>query len=128
MVMLIKAAGKFFVFTYVALIGIFLSVSITPYLNPASFWFVGFAGLAYPYVFLALLIMTIFCIPIRPRLAIVGLVAIVLSLPNIGNIFGLNRPTAFDLVKKEGHIRVMSWNIRRFTPYDKDYFDPGRTT
>lgn len=124
--MLIKAAGRFFAFLYVILIGIFLAASVMPFLNPASWWFVGFAGLLYPYLFLALLILTIFFIPRRQRLAIAGLVAIALALPNMSKVFSLNWSREFKQAKPDNQLRVMTWNIRRFTPWNKEYFDPRK--
>ena len=123
--MLVKAAGRFFSITYIVLLCVFLAASVTPYLHPASWWFVGFTGLLFPYLFLALLIMMFFCVLFkRTRLAIAGLIAIVISIPNIGLIFGLHFSGSFTPVKDSTTLRVMSWNVRRFTPYNKDYFDP----
>lgn len=123
--MLVKAAGRFFTFTYITLVCVFLAASLAPWLNPASWWFVGFAGLVYPYLFLALLVMMMCCVAFRrPRLAIAGLVAIILSIPNIGVIFGLHFGKKFEATKDSTQLRIMSWNVRRFTPYNKDYFDP----
>lgn len=123
--MLVKAAGRFFSITYTALLCVFLAASVTPYLHPASWWFVGFTGLIFPYLFLALLIMMLFCVLFkRTRLAIAGLIAIVISIPSIGLIIGLHFSGSFTPTKDSTTLRVMSWNVRRFTPYNKDYFDP----
>lgn len=123
--MLVKAAGRFFSVTYIALLCVFLAASVTPHLHPASWWFVGFTGLLFPYLLFALLIMMFFCVVFkRKRLAIAGLIAIVLSIPSIGLIFGRHYSGQFSTTKDSTSIRVMSWNVRRFTPYNKDYFDP----
>ena len=123
--MLVKAAGRFFSITYTALLCVFLAASVTPYLHPASWWFVGFTGLIFPYLFLALLIMMLFCVLFkRTRLAIAGLISIVISIPSIGLIIGLHFSGSFTPTKDSTTLRVMSWNVRRFTPYNKDYFDP----
>ena len=123
--MLVKAAGRFFSITYTALLCVFLAASVTPYLHPASWWFVGFTGLIFPYLFLALLIMMLFSVLFkRTRLAIAGLIAIVISIPSIGLIIGLHFSGSFTPTKDSTTLRVMSWNVRRFTPYNKDYFDP----
>ncbi|TAG99703.1 MAG: hypothetical protein EAZ17_07280 [Sphingobacteriales bacterium] len=123
--MLVKAAGRFFSITYIALLCVFLAASVTPHLHPASWWFVGFTGLLFPYLFLTLLIMMFFCVLFkRKRLAITGLIAILISIPSIGLIFGLNFSGSFEPAKDSTAVRVMSWNVRRFTPYNKDFFDP----
>lgn len=124
--MLIKAAGRFVAFTYVILTCIFLATSLMPLLNPASWWFVGFAGLLYPYIFILLLAFTFVLIPGRPKLAIAGIVALILSFPNLRKVMAFNTPSEFRSVKADRHIRVMTWNVRRFTPWDKDFFDPRK--
>lgn len=123
--MLVKAAGRIFSITYIVLLCVFLAASVTPYLHPASWWFVGFTGLLFPYLFLALLIMMFCCVVFRkPRLAIAGLIGIIISIPSIGLIFGLHFSGDFSSVKDSATLRIMSWNVRRFTPYNKDFFDP----
>lgn len=125
--MLVKAAGKFFTFSYIIVLCIFLAASITPYLNPSSWWFVGFAGLLFPYLFLTLLVMTVFCVMFRKRrLAWLGLVAIIISIPKTGVLFALNYAGNFKAQKDSAAVRLMSWNVRRFTPFNKEYFDPQR--
>lgn len=123
--MLVKAAGRFFSFTYIALLCVFLAASVTPHLHPASWWFVGFTGLLFPYLLLSLLVMMFFCVLFKKaRLAVAGLIAIVISIPSIGLIFGRHFSNDFSPAKDSTALRIMSWNVRRFTPYNKDYFDP----
>ena len=124
--MLAKAAGRFLVLTYSILVCVFLATSLMPLLNPASWWFVGFSGLLYPYIFLLLLAVTALLIPARPRLAIAGIVALILSYPNMNKVLAWNRPSVFRETKADGHLRIMTWNVRRFTPWNKEYFDPRK--
>jgi endonuclease/exonuclease/phosphatase family metal-dependent hydrolase len=122
--MLRKAAGNFFIFNYAIVIIIYLAAAVTPYLNPAYWWFVGFFGLIYPYLLLILVVMTICSFLIRPKWAIAGIIALAVSFTNIATLFALNLPKDFETQKQTGKLRVMTWNIRRFTPYNKEIFDP----
>jgi len=124
--MLTKLAGRFLAFAYVILICVFLATSLMPLLNPASWWFVGFAGLIYPYIFLLLLAASAVLIPGRPKLAFAGFIALVLSFPNMNKVLAWNIASPFRGIKADGHIRVMTWNVRRFTPWNKDFFDPRK--
>lgn len=122
--MLRRAAGNFFLLGYIIATVLFVVASLTTYVNPANWWHVGFVALLFPYLLIVLIILTIICLFFRPKFALIGIVAILLSYNNIGNLFAIGPAKEFALVKDEGHIRVMTWNVRRFAPYYADYFDP----
>ena len=123
--MLRKAAGNFLTLGYLLSVLLFLFASLTSLMNPANWWFMGFFGLMFPYFFLVVLVLTVFCLPIRPKLALVGIVAMLLSYSNIANLFAIRSAKEFAVSKSRGHVRVMTWNVRRFAPYYADYFDPA---
>jgi endonuclease/exonuclease/phosphatase family metal-dependent hydrolase len=123
--MLRKAAGNFFLLGYLLSVLLFLFASLTSLMNPANWWFMGFFGLMFPYFFFVVLVLTVICLPVRPKLALVGIVAMLLSYSNIANLFAIRPPKDFAVSKSRGHLRVMTWNVRRFAPYYADYFDPG---
>jgi len=124
--MLRKLAGKFFLTGYVITLIIYLACSLTSYLNPASYWYVGFAGLLFPYMLLAVVILTIAAVFINFKYIVLGALALFLSYRNVDNLFsfrGIGKE--FSVTKADGHLRVMTWNVRRFTPYYAKLFDPG---
>jgi endonuclease/exonuclease/phosphatase family metal-dependent hydrolase len=122
--MLRKAAKGILVSSYFILVVIFLAASFTPSLNPSKWWWVGFTGLAYPYILLAVAIFTIVMIFYRPRMSIVGLLALLISYQDISALFAFHWPKTFRLEKKPSQFRLMTWNVRRFTPYMEDKFNP----
>jgi endonuclease/exonuclease/phosphatase family metal-dependent hydrolase len=122
--MLRRAAGNFFLLGYIIATVLFLVASLTTSVNPANWWHVGFIGLLFPYLLLVVIVLTIICFFFRPKFALIGIMAILLSYNNIGNLFAIGPAKEFAMVKDGEHIRVMTWNVRRFAPYYADYFDP----
>ena len=124
MVMFRKAAGNIFLLGYFAAIILFLAASFTTYVNPAHWWHVGFIGLLFPYLLLVLVVFTVFCVFVRIRFTIFGLIALAISYKNISAVIALRPSAEFAVSKNPEHLRVMTWNVRRFTPFYSDFFDP----
>ena len=122
--MLRKAAKGILVSSYFILLVIFLAASFTPSLNPSRWWWVGFTGLIFPYILLAVIIFTIVMIFYRPRICLFGLIALLFSHEDISALIAFHWPKAFQMEKKPSHFRLMTWNVRRFTPYMEDKFNP----
>jgi len=94
------------------------------YISPAAWWPVGFISLIYPFLLVLVLGLTFLSIFIRFRYVLLGLVSIALSFTTIMNIVPLRADAHFQVKKDERDIRILTWNIRRFTPYYRNYFDP----
>jgi hypothetical protein len=62
----------------------------------------------------------------RPRLSLLGILALILSYQDIGALIAFNRSAEFKTEKQVNHIRVMTWNIRRFALYWDYHFDRMR--
>jgi endonuclease/exonuclease/phosphatase family metal-dependent hydrolase len=122
--MLRRAAGNLFLLGYIIATVLFLVASLTTYVNPANWWHVGFVGLMFPYLLLVLIVLTIICVFFRPKFALIGILAILLSYKNISSLFAIAPAKEFVMMKESKHVRVMTWNVRRFTPYYSDFFDP----
>jgi endonuclease/exonuclease/phosphatase family metal-dependent hydrolase len=122
--MLRKAAGNFFLLGYIIATVLFLVASLTTFVNPANWWHVGFVGLLFPYLLLVLIVLTVICIFIRPRFALIGILVILFSYKNISPLFSIGSTRSFVMLKEKEHVRIMTWNVRRFAPYYADYFDP----
>jgi len=106
---------------------VFLLASITQYLNPAKWWFTGFLGLLFPYLLVTVILFALFWIIFNPRLSIYSAIAIVLGFSSIGNLIALNRKNDFQLEKNADQLRVMTWNVRYFVPFEKKLFQSNET-
>jgi endonuclease/exonuclease/phosphatase family metal-dependent hydrolase len=122
--MLLKAARGVFVSSYFILLIIFLAASATPSLNPSRWWWVGFTGLVYPYILLVVTIFTVVMIFYRPWISLPGIMALLISYEDIGALIAFRMPSEFRMEKDANHFRLMTWNVRRFTPYMEDKFNP----
>lgn len=101
----------------------FLIACVSPYLDPAEWWFVGFSGLALPWLLFTLFGFLAFWLILHPKRAIPTLAVLLIGIPNIRVLFGTSMPGRFKLEKDAGVIRVMSWNVRHFSPYFADKFN-----
>lgn len=121
-----KGIRRFFLVIYVPVLLLFLLASFTMFVHPGTWWPSGFLALIHPFLFLLIIVLTFLSIAIRFSYIWYGLVVLLLSFPSISNTLPLSVGHSFQLYKEAGSIRVMSWNIRRFTPYYLNYFDPGK--
>jgi endonuclease/exonuclease/phosphatase family metal-dependent hydrolase len=96
------------------------------YVHPESWWPSGFLALAHPFLLLLAMLVTILSSTIRFNYIWLGLSALLVSYTSVSNTIAVSMAPAFELRKDSGHLRVMSWNIRRFTPYFLNYFDPDK--
>ena len=105
----------------------FLLASITPYLDPGKWWFTGFLGLLFPYLLVIVLCFFIFWLIVSPRRSLYSLFAIIAGFSGIGKMLAINNTEPFSLEKKEGQLRVMTWNVRYFVPFNDKIFKAEET-
>jgi endonuclease/exonuclease/phosphatase family metal-dependent hydrolase len=98
---------------------------MAPFLNPANWWFAGFMGLLYPYLFFLLVFFFLFFLFMKSKWGLVSLVVLFAGWKNTTVLFGWNYSFPFLNKKKESKLRVMDWNVRRFVPYHEEIFRPG---
>ena len=106
---------RFFITANVVVVLIFLLSCLVPYLNPRQWWFISFLGLAFP--FLLMLVFLFFAwwlIVLKPKLALISFVAMLIGIKSISLFFAFHTPKGFDYKKSPGSIRVVSWNVARF--------------
>jgi endonuclease/exonuclease/phosphatase family metal-dependent hydrolase len=106
---------------------LFLLSCITPYLNPAKWWFTGFMGLLFPYLLAVLLLFLVFWLIVHPRKSLFTLAALALGFSNIRTLVAFRGASDFPVTKPEGTVRVMNWNIRYFVPFKKEKFQGEET-
>jgi len=92
----------------------FLLACLVPYLNPHSWWFMGFLGLLLPYLGLALVLWILFWWFIKPRLSLISIVVLLIGYKQIGVLIGLNSSSTFNEKKEAATLRIADWNIRSF--------------
>ncbi len=122
-----RFASRLLLLLNLVVVVLFLITCLAPYLNPANWWFVGFSGLLLPWLFFTLIIFIFIWTVVRPRRILISLAAFLIGATNIRVMLGMNKPSTFRMEKEKGNLRVMDWNVRRFTPFYTEKFDPNDT-
>ena len=105
---------KFFIFLNLAIGILFLLGANVKYFDPAKWWFISLLTLALPYLLLLIVIFFFFWLFVKPFWVILPACIILISLDAVKNIFPFHLDTEFQIQKKPGEIRVMSWNVELF--------------
>lgn len=92
----------------------FILACCVPLLNPESWWFMSFLGLALPYLALALVLWTILWWFIRPKFSLIPIITLLIGYKQVGVLFAMNPPAAFEVKKETNTLRVANWNVRSF--------------
>ena len=110
----------------IILAALYLACSFAPYMHPKTWWFTGFLGLFFPYLFVLLLIFLLFWIFVRIKWAFFPLLVMLAGSSAVGNHLSFKGGDEFSLKKQAGSIRFMSWNLRHFVPFDESMFKPDQ--
>ncbi|MEQ1678664.1 MAG: endonuclease/exonuclease/phosphatase family protein, partial [Chitinophagaceae bacterium] len=106
---------RFFFFANIAVVIVFLLACLVPFLHPQRWWFISFLGLAFPFLLLAVILFLVaWLIVLKPRLALLSVIALVLGMKSISVFLAFHPPKAFNYKKDPSQIRIVSWNVARF--------------
>src|SRR5690242_5796361 len=106
---------RFFIYTNIIVVFVFLLSCLVPYLNPQTWWFISFLGLAFPFLLvIVLFFLAGWLIMLKPKLALISGLAFLASIPSIIVFFAFHRPGTFNYAKDTKTLRVVSWNVARF--------------
>jgi endonuclease/exonuclease/phosphatase family metal-dependent hydrolase len=105
---------KFFIFLNLVIAILFIAGANVKYFDPEKWWFISLFTLLLPYLLLLLVLFFIFWLCVKPIWSLLPVAVIAISFDAVKNIFPLHFDTGFQLQKKEGQIRIMSWNVELF--------------
>ena len=108
-----KLGKRFFITTNIVVCIVFLLSVFQPFLNPDTFWFIGFLSLAFPYLLMVVLGFIIFWLVFKVKLVFISIITLLIGIKQIGTLFNLSN-TKFETVKAADNIRILSWNIKGF--------------
>lgn len=106
---------------------LFLVCSFAHYLHPTDWWFTGFLGLFFPYLFFLLFIFFLFWLVVKWKYSLVSALVLLACAGTIQSHIPIRLSSAFKQDADKRSIRVMSWNIRHFIPFDEKTFKPDRS-
>jgi endonuclease/exonuclease/phosphatase family metal-dependent hydrolase len=104
----------------------FLVTSYASYLHPKEFWFTGFLGLFFPYFFFCLLFFLVFWLFVRKWWALLSFFVLIAGYRSVVVHFPFNWNDDFKEQKAKTDLRVMSWNVRHFIPFEESSFKPDK--
>ncbi len=105
---------------------LFLACSFAPFLHPKTWWFTGFSGLFFPFLFVLLLFFLLFWIFVRIKWALFPLLVMLAGSSALVKHVSFKGGDDFSEKKLPGALRFMSWNLRHFIPFDESMFKPDQ--
>lgn len=103
---------KFLITLNTIVAGLFLIACLVPYLNPSTWWFMGFLGLAFPYLALLLVFSIIFWWVVKPVISFIPIITLLIGLKQLSVLFAVHKFETFTEKKDSRHIRIVDWNVR----------------
>ncbi len=89
----------------------YLISCLLPYLNPATWWFIGFLGLTFPYQATLLIFAVIFWLMAKPRWALLPLITLFAGYKQLSVVFAIHPAGEFTAEKRDSAIRIVDWNV-----------------
>ncbi len=112
----------FFIIINFLVVILFLLGCLSPWLNPEKFVWIGFIGIAMPYLILILIFSIIFWLVAKPKLALIPVITLLIGWQQIHVMFGFKWKTEFTKTKTENTIRIVDWNVESFNGLSKSKF------
>src|SRR5690348_2104049 len=110
-----KRIKLFFLAVYILIVFVYLLTCLIPFLNPGTFWYIAILGLGFPFLLVLVILCAIIAAIKRSKWVFLSLAALLLSYQQISVAFGFRIKKEFEPLKPENSLRVLSWNVSRWT-------------
>lgn len=114
-----KFSKHFFILINVLVAVAFCSTCLQTVVAHKTFWFIGFCSLAFPYLFIILLVFIFFWLAVKIKYALISIIAMGIAWQQIDVLINVKQP-GFTDQKKKDQLRVMSWNVRSLRGFEND--------
>ena len=118
---------RFFLICNIMWVLFFLLAALAPNLDPQRWWFLAFLGLIFPFLFLGNLCFLVGWLILRKRYALISAIALLLGFKSISVFFAFHPGSGFTEQKKEGDLRIATWNVARFIEMKRNHNKGSRT-
>ncbi|MDB5230614.1 MAG: hypothetical protein JWN76_1419 [Chitinophagaceae bacterium] len=115
-----RLTRRFFIIITVLLSVAFILSCLVAYLNPATWWVIGFLGLTLPYLIIVLVFSLIFWLIFKPKYSLIPLLALIIGIQQIRVLFAFHWQSSFDYAKQNNDLRIVTWNVRNFVPLNNN--------
>jgi len=102
---------RFFVGLNLFVCVIYLLACLAPFLNPTNWYIFGFLSLSFPYIAILLVFTVFFWLIIKPRWALLPVVALLIGFKQLSVIFAVHPSQKFVAAKAANNIRIVDWNV-----------------
>jgi endonuclease/exonuclease/phosphatase family metal-dependent hydrolase len=119
-----SATTAFLLMLNILLAILFIACCFAPYLDPREWWFTGFFGLFFPYLFLLMLFFLVGWLFVRPKWALIPAIVLLIGIIPLSSHVSFKSQDSFS-VERGSELRVMTWNVRNFIPFDETEFIPS---
>ncbi len=88
-----------------------LLASLAPFINPEKFWPVAILGLVFPFLLIVNILFILFWFFVKRKWSFVSAIVFLIALPQFFNTVAFHPGNKFNYQKKEGQLRILSWNV-----------------
>lgn len=99
---------------------IFLLACVAPYLDPTKWWFISLIGLGFAFIIITLIAFVFFWLVFKPRYMLISLIVLIVGYRSITEFFAFHIPDKFNYEKPKDVLRVVQWNVARFTEWKRN--------
>jgi endonuclease/exonuclease/phosphatase family metal-dependent hydrolase len=99
---------------------VYLLSCLAPYLSPEKWWMISLLGLFFAFLFVTMIVFIFFWLIFRPRYALISLLPLLIGYKSLSVFFAFHIPGKFDYNKPAGSLRVVHWNVARFTEWKRN--------
>jgi endonuclease/exonuclease/phosphatase family metal-dependent hydrolase len=112
-----KFAKRFLILLNMVVGMLFLLSCCNAFLHPDKWWFIALLAFFFPLLLIGLLCFLICWIFVSPRYTLISIICLLIGWQNIHAFFGFS-PASHDFSHKDStHIRIMTWNVRRWDEF-----------
>jgi endonuclease/exonuclease/phosphatase family metal-dependent hydrolase len=112
---------RFFIYSNIVVVVVYLLACLVPYLNPQRWWFISFLGLGFPFLLLFVIFFAIgWLMILKPRLTLISVLGLLIGFKSISVFLAFHKKQPFNYQKEPQSIRLVSWNVARFIELKKN--------
>jgi endonuclease/exonuclease/phosphatase family metal-dependent hydrolase len=116
-----KLTKRIFIIINLVVVILFLFACLNGYLHPERWWFFSLLGLIFPLLLFLVFGFLVFWALFRSRWITISVVALIVGFTNIRVFMGFHFATGFEQEKKEGTIRILTWNVAWFDEQNRQF-------
>ena len=117
MISLRKFTKRFLILLNIIVGILFLLSCCNAFLHPDKWWYIALLAFFFPLLLVFLIVFSIFWLFFSPRYALISALCLLAGWQNIHAFFGFSL-AGHDFTRKDStHIRIMTWNVRRWDEF-----------